>query len=64
MALLALIERAASTATALKGVAEVMRNKAERGEEVTLDDLKQYSLADDRARDILVEAIEEAEAQG
>lgn len=64
LALISLVERAVGSMKALKGVAEVMKAKAEAGEEVTIDDLKQYQLADDTARDALVQAIEEAEEQG
>lgn len=60
---LSLIKQAASAMRAMEGVAEVVKNKVERGEEITIDDIKQYSLADDSARDALVKAIEEAEAQ-
>lgn len=60
---LSLIKQAASAMRAMEGVAEVVKNKVERGEEITIDDIKQYSLADDEARAALVKAIEEAEAQ-
>lgn len=64
LALLALIQQGAATLKALEGIGEMIRNKVERGETITLDDLKQYSLADDAARDALVKAIDEAEEQG
>lgn len=59
--ILSLIERGAATMKALQGVGEVIKNKVENGEEITIDDLKQYELADDAARDALVAAIEAEE---
>lgn len=62
--ILSLIDRAASTATALRGIHAAMERKVALGQEITMDDLKQYSLADDKARDALESAIQEAEAGG
>ena len=64
LAILALIQQGAATLKALEGLGDLIKNKVERGETITLDDLKQYEISDDRAREALVAAIDEAEAQG
>lgn len=61
LAVVSLIERIAGATKALQGVGDVIKAKAERGEEITLDDLKMYELSDDKAREALVQAIEDAE---
>ena len=60
---LSLLTQLASTTLALQAVSELIQKKQLAGEDVTLDDLKSLQLNDDTARDMLVAAIEEAEAQ-
>lgn len=62
LAVVALIDRALASAAALRGVKDVIENAQREGREITLDDLKQYSLADDEAREALVQAINAAES--
>lgn len=59
--LLSLIERAASATTALMAAKDVLQKAHDEGRQVTLEDFKQYELADDEARKVLVEAINAAE---
>lgn len=59
--LITLIERSAAAATALMAAKEVMERAKNEGRDVTLDDFKQYDLADEEARKVLVDAINAAE---
>lgn len=61
LAILALADRATSALQALSAVKGAVRTAQAEGRDLTLDDLKQFQLQDDAARDILVSAIEEAE---
>lgn len=59
--IISIIERAMSATQALMAVKDVMQKAHDEGREVTIDDFKQYTLADDAARQVLVEAINAAE---
>jgi hypothetical protein len=61
LAIISLIDRQISANKALGALKEAAKNAHENGRELTLDDLKSFQVADDGARDMLVQAIEDAE---
>lgn len=61
-AIISLINQATLAVTALQEVSKLIQQRQAAGEDVTLDDLKTLQLGDDAARDVLRQAIEDAEA--
>ena len=61
LVLIELINAATGAMTALQGVSKVIQQARDEGRDVTLDDLKALELKDDESRQVLVDAIENAE---
>lgn len=61
LAIASLLDTAVRSLEALKAVSDMIKVKRAAGQEITLDDFKSLQVEDDAARDLLFEAIEEAE---
>lgn len=61
IALTQLLETASAAATAAQAISQLLNKSVAEGVELTLDDVKSLAGLDDKARDALTKAINEAE---